>query len=178
MVLRKEGLLPRHILPRHDLATAGMTRIRSEIGMILTCSEAGRPRLEPEIAFDDLTVNLALAMTEEERPAASAGRQKVARAIDMMKARHTDPMSIMALAQYLGCSRRSLQVAFREAGLASPQDVLAGIRLDAARVRLLSGGQNVTESALDSGITHLGRFARAYRNRFGETPADTLSRHG
>jgi hypothetical protein len=27
------------------------------------------------------------------------------------------------------------------------------------------------------GITHLGRFACEYRNRFGESPSQTLRRH-
>ncbi|MGO4854753.1 helix-turn-helix domain-containing protein [Phaeovulum sp. W22_SRMD_FR3] len=75
-----------------------------------------------------------------------------------------------------GCSCRALQVAFREAGYATPQEVPANIRLSAARVRFLSGGQNVTQSELVSGATHLGRFMHAYRQQFGETPGVTLGK--
>lgn len=58
---------------------------------------------------------------------------------------------------------------------AKPGETLADIRLDAARVRLLSGGQCVTQCALDSGISHLGRFAHAYCRRFGDGPGQTLA---
>lgn len=60
-------------------------------------------------------------------------------------------------------------------GAPPPQEVLAGFRLDAARIRLLSGQGSVTTCALVSGITHLGRFATAYRRRFGESPRKTLA---
>ncbi|MCU0900398.1 MAG: helix-turn-helix domain-containing protein [Cypionkella sp.] len=87
-------------------------------------------------------------------------------------------MSIAALARDLGCSYRSLEAAFHEAGHPPRQSVLGAIRLDAARIRLLSGGPSVTTCALECGITHLGRFAQAYRQRFGEYPADTLAARG
>lgn len=43
--------------------------------------------------------------------------------------------------------------------------VLRGARVDAV---------NVTQTALDHGFTHFGRFSVAYRQMFGERPSDTL----
>jgi AraC-like DNA-binding protein len=34
----------------------------------------------------------------------------------------------------------------------------------------------VSDAALDSGFVHLGRFAVAYRRRYGESPSETLRR--
>jgi transcriptional regulator GlxA family with amidase domain len=61
---------------------------------------------------------------------------------------------------------------------ASLRAVLNAMRLDAARNALISARpmDTVTTVALGSGFAHLGRFARAYTERFGERPSDTLKR--
>ena len=41
---------------------------------------------------------------------------------------------------------------------------------------LASSGETVTTIAIDCGFVHLGEFSRDYRNRFGETPLETLRR--
>ena len=54
---------------------------------------------------------------------------------------------------------------------------LKAIRLEKAHAALQSGdskgGADVTKIALDAGFAHLGRFAQAYRLRFGELPSAT-----
>lgn len=49
-------------------------------------------------------------------------------------------------------------------------------RLAEARRRLMAGGDGllVKQVALDLGLWHFGRFARAYQAQFGETPSRTL----
>jgi AraC-like DNA-binding protein len=37
-------------------------------------------------------------------------------------------------------------------------------------------GENVTVLAMGFGFTHMGRFAVEYRQRFGESPSETLRR--
>jgi transcriptional regulator GlxA family with amidase domain len=71
-----------------------------------------------------------------------------------------------------------LQLAFRAAGEPSPRAALWSIRLEAANLRLTAPDEaaSVSAVALDCGFTHLGRFAIAYRARFGETPSATLRR--
>lgn len=166
---RAEGLRPGPVRPRQDAFGAAMTRIRLRAGRMLTSG------LLEAAACYDMAADLALALADPDQPARSAGRRRVDLAIALMRARLAEPISITVLARNLGCSSRSLQAAFRDAGHATPQEVLAGIRLDAARVRLLSGAGSVTTCALDSGISHLGRFAQAYRRRFGESPGTTLA---
>jgi len=108
----------------------------------------------------------------------SAGMFQVRLAEEIMRARSSDALSITALAAKVGVSTRSLQLAFSQYRGTGPRQILEDIRLDAAHARLLSAapGDNVTRIALDCGVTHLGRFAMRYRERFGESPLATLRR--
>ena len=59
----------------------------------------------------------------------------------------------------------------------APIEYLRNVRLSNARERLSSIDRNaltVTEVAMSCGYTHLSRFSRDYRARFGETPSRTL----
>lgn len=76
-----------------------------------------------------------------------------------------------------GVSKRSLHAGFRKYYGVSPMAYLRNVRLDMARLRLKqmgSGDISVTEVALDCGLTHLSKFAAAYKDRFGELPSETL----
>ena len=81
------------------------------------------------------------------------------------------------MARVNGVSLRTLQDGFRNRFGRSPSAYLRDARLDMAH-RLLSGhGQlSVTDAALSSGFTHLGRFARDYRLRYGFSPSVTRER--
>jgi AraC-like DNA-binding protein len=54
---------------------------------------------------------------------------------------------------------------------------LRDARLAEARRALqqAGSGQSITDIAMSWGFSHLGRFAIAYRRRFGETPRATLA---
>ncbi|OXH85552.1 AraC family transcriptional regulator, partial [Burkholderia multivorans] len=58
-----------------------------------------------------------------------------------------------------------------------PMQYLRAKRLEHARELLLGATpeRRIADIALDCGFTHLGRFALAYRERFGESPSDTLA---
>ena len=104
---------------------------------------------------------------------------RVRQAEEMMRAHSDEPLSVLDLANALGVSLRSLQLAFAEVhGGLSPRDVLNRIRLEKARARLLAadGDGQVTTVAMDSGFSHLGRFSQAYARAFGEKPSETLFR--
>jgi transcriptional regulator GlxA family with amidase domain len=55
----------------------------------------------------------------------------------------------------------------REVRLRRAREVLQAADRDASTVRAVAGGL---------GIMHMGRFAAAYRDAFGETPSQTLNR--
>jgi AraC-like DNA-binding protein len=103
---------------------------------------------------------------------------RVRQAEEMMHARSDEPLSVLEIANALGVSLRSLQLAFNQVHDGrSPRDVLNRIRLEKARQRLLAAtDEHVTTVALDSGFFHLSRFAQAYARAFGERPSETLAR--
>lgn len=108
------------------------------------------------------------------RPApgrAARAASMVAKAVQTAPAREYD---FADMAQKHGVSLRTLQDGFRNRYGRSPSAYLRDARLDMAH-RLLASDQglNVTDAALTSGFTHLGRFARDYRLRYGFSPSST-----
>lgn len=87
-----------------------------------------------------------------------------------------DTLSIDDIADELKISTRTLYRLFKTEYGSGPQAWARGIRLDQVRTALLEEGSNmsVTDAALKFGFTHLGRFSRDYRRRYGETPSSTL----
>lgn len=109
-----------------------------------------------------------------------AEHRRVQQAEEIFRQHLDTPLSIAEVAQQLGISLRSLQVAFQNVRNEGPKERLTRMRLDRARERLLAGGPGaqVTTVAFDSGFFHLSRFAGAYQRAFGEKPSQTLARSG
>lgn len=104
------------------------------------------------------------------RPRSSTARE----AVELMEAEPESPWTAADLARRVGVSSRGLQVAFaRQVGV-SPMAYLRGVRLQRAHHDLLEGQGSVTAIALRWGFGHHGRFAAAYRARFGRSPSETL----
>jgi AraC-like DNA-binding protein len=103
---------------------------------------------------------------------------RVRAAEDYMRDHAEEPLTIAEIAHAVGVGPRALQGAFRATYDATPRQVLAEIRLEKARARLMAPGEErtVTDAALASGFAHFGRFAAAYRERYGELPSETLRR--
>jgi transcriptional regulator GlxA family with amidase domain len=89
-------------------------------------------------------------------------------------ARLDQPLTIEEIAQAAGVSPRALQLAFREHRGTTPLAFWRDRRLTRAHEDLLAGRGSVTEIALRWGFTHFGRFAEAYRDRYGLCPRDSL----
>jgi len=98
-------------------------------------------------------------------------------AIDAMRADPAHPFTVAELARLADVSVRALQAIFhRHTGLA-PMAYLRDLRLDRAHEDLLRARPGETTVALVAhrwGLGHLGRFAAAYRERFGVSPSETL----
>ena len=82
------------------------------------------------------------------------------------------------LCREVGASARALEYAFHDVYGMGAMRYLRLVRLNEVRKALLeSGGSNpttVTAAAMDWGFWHLGEFAAAYRQLFGEAPSATL----
>ena len=94
-----------------------------------------------------------------------------------MTAHATDPITLSDLVEVCGCSRSALYYAFSSSRGYSPMQFLASSRLELARERLMREPDiGVTEIALDCGFGNHGRFAKAYRGQFGESPSETRAK--
>jgi len=88
------------------------------------------------------------------------------------------PLSLGDLAAVSGASSRSLQYAFRLHRDCTPLEFLRRIRFERVQNDLTHPTQSttVTDTATRWGFVHLGRFAKQYRTRFGESPSATIRR--
>lgn len=105
-------------------------------------------------------------------------QRRVWEAERFMRVHFAEPLKLSEIASAINSNPRRLQAAFRHVTGMTPWTMLTSIRLEEARIRLLDSGPsgNVTSIAFDCGITHLGRFAKAYRTVYGESPHETLLR--
>jgi AraC-like DNA-binding protein len=101
--------------------------------------------------------------------------QECQRALDFIHTCYADPLSLTDIASAAGTSPRMLQLKFQRDFGRTPIDVLRQVRLAAVRSRLKEPGQSsgITRLALECGFAHLGRFAIAYRQTYGELPSQT-----
>jgi AraC-like DNA-binding protein len=97
--------------------------------------------------------------------------------VDLIEGDPGHPWTIPDLARAGGVSVRALEHGFSRHLGTSPRSYLRERRLLCAREELanaLPGEVSVTEVAYRWGFGHLGRFAHAYRTKFGVTPSRTL----
>ena len=101
------------------------------------------------------------------------------KALDLLEADAARAWTVAEIASACGVARRTLQRQFRQFIGRMPMDFLRDLRLDRVRQEMLhaSGHATVTEIATRCGFNHIGRFARQYRVRYGESPSATLSRN-
>ncbi|GAA4523068.1 AraC family transcriptional regulator [Amycolatopsis samaneae] len=118
--------------------------------------------------------NRSAALGPEREKAPSA---RVRRAMDHMRDRLAEPMSIAAVAAECGVGVRTLQESFRRELDTSPARWLRDQRLERAHALLLGGGEHttVTEVAYACGFLHLGEFGAAFKARYGVTPSSLLT---
>lgn len=107
-----------------------------------------------------------------------SGRAAVRRSIEYIESHLAEPMTLGDIADHARMSPRSIQTGFREDLDTTPIAFVRERRLDAVRHALLeaapSDGVTVTDTAVRWGFTHLGSFSVVYRQRFGESPSQTL----
>jgi len=91
---------------------------------------------------------------------------------------HLDaPIPLSELCREVGLSERGLRNAFYGVHGMSPKRWILTERLLQSQTALRKPGNvtlTVTSVAADHGFYQLGRFAGMYRQRFGETPSETL----
>lgn len=114
---------------------------------------------------------------ELNNPAPCGPPRAIRRVVDAMQDGPERRFCVTDLAAIAGMSVRSLQEGFRRYVGLPPMAYLQQVRLDRAHQALLAEHPHrVTVAAVAHrwGFTHLGRFACAYRSRYGVSPSDTL----
>lgn len=101
----------------------------------------------------------------------------VRRVIDAIEADPARSWTPAELAGLTGVGVRRLQQSFREYVGMTPFQYIHEVRIQRVRAELLANDarETVTMIAHRWGVAHLGRFARDYRERFGESPSETFS---
>jgi AraC-like DNA-binding protein len=142
---------------------------------------AAQPRMAAR--WRDMLVS-GLALTVEhpygEEPGGPQGPRRprtVKRTLDAMHAEPWRQFTATDLATIAGVGVRVLQESFRRHVGMSPLSYLRRLRLDGVHDELSRSDPwqvSVGEVAYRWGFTHLGRFAGAYRARYGVTPSQTL----
>jgi AraC-like DNA-binding protein len=101
----------------------------------------------------------------------------VKRVVEAIHAHPANPFTMASLAEIAGVSARTLQDAFRRHVGTPPMTYLRDLRLANAHRELHRAGPEettVAQVAYAAGFAHLGRFAAAYRARYGVAPSQTL----
>lgn len=115
------------------------------------------------------------------RPVRPGPPRAIRSVVDAIQAEPHRPFTARQLAELGGMSVRSLQEGFRRHLGSTPMGYLRHVRLAQAHEALRGADpQSTTVAAVAHrwGFTHLGRFAQAYRLRYGVHPSATLRATG
>lgn len=179
---------PLHLPFHMDLATPEGGVWRSMVSLVSgELDGEGRLLAHPSMArqvertlLDVLLLGHARSgIRELDRRAATAAPAAIARAVDLLHERPTEPWSSTTLARAVQVSMRSLQSGFRKHVGKPPMTYLREVRLRGIHEELRRATPvttTVEAVAYSWGMLHLGRFAAAYQRTFGELPSQTLKR--
>lgn len=102
----------------------------------------------------------------------------VRRAMSFIEEHAGDDIDLTDIAEAAHVGPRALQRAFRRSMDTTPLGYLRSVRLERAHEQLLAAdgedGTTVVAVAARWGFGHPGRFAGAYRTRYGRSPSETL----
>lgn len=98
--------------------------------------------------------------------------------MDYIEANLAAPIGFADIAAASGIPGRTLSQHFRRFHDTTPMRWLRDARLDKVHeaLRRAEPAESILQIAGNWGFGHMGRFAAAYRKRFGESPAETLRR--
>ena len=166
---------------RIDDSEGEIRRIVSEL-----LEAAVDPRSDPRqpAAAKELVEEIARALNGGGPPAEPRGRVTsfalVCDALEFAAAHGYRRTTVGEMCVGISTSEGRLREAFRSIFGVGPKAFLTAHALNDARRQLLDPTSNatVTHAAADLGFWHFGRFARDYRELFGELPSETLRRRG
>lgn len=173
---------PGHRLPaRLDLTdeygTGWLTLVRSLFNQMLTSDSLLTDPLMAEQLAGSITTGLVLAAVPRDDPGAPPARPRIVkRVIDQIEADPARCWTAADMADIAGVGVRRLQAGFQEYVGVTPRDYLLDVRLERVHQDLVRGDDRTTvaDVAMRWGFTHTGRFAAAFRRRYGMPPSAML----
>ncbi|BDZ48652.1 hypothetical protein GCM10025867_08930 [Frondihabitans sucicola] len=166
-----------HTVPPSD---ASIRAWRNTIALVSRTvrDEASSPLLHAELTRLAAVALLGMfppARTTVTAVLESAKNAHLRTAIEYIHANAHLPITTTSIAAAAGISIRALQEGFQRHLDMTPNTFLRGVRLDRAHQDLTTTGPGqVATIARRWGFGNLGRFAKAYGERFGESPSTTL----
>ena len=100
----------------------------------------------------------------------------ITRTVQWIRDHHRDPIRIVELAALAGMSESTFHRHFRAVTRMTPIQYQKAVRLQQARLALVSGGLDVAEVAHAVGYDSASQFSREYRRLFGAPPARDAQR--
>ncbi len=95
----------------------------------------------------------------------------VARALELIRRLHPQPLPVASLAKRLHLGRRTLEIRFRAETGRSIQQEIVSRRLDTAKRLLLLGEASLSEISERSGFSSIHYFSNVFKKEIGESPA-------
>lgn len=165
---------------------AGRAFLRSVVELhddMISPASSTAPVFVQRLLVDTMLSRLLMAMdntsmTEEGLTPDSESRL-IRRFRDLLERHASEELAVPDIAENLGVSVRTLQLALRSEVGATPSELLRRVRLDRAREMLLAaepGQETIISIAERCGFTHQGRFSALYLDTFGELPSESLRR--
>jgi AraC-like DNA-binding protein len=156
--------------------TSGLlARSIAELMLELSRTERALASNRLATAWTGTLTDLIRSLFDKQQP--KAGPRTVSRIEEMIASDLAGERSIEDMAAELGVTLRAVQLGFARYRGLSPSAFRARVRMTEARTRLLSArpSETVTSILALSGVTHPGRFASAYKARYGELPSQTIA---
>ena len=126
------------------------------------------PLIQREIYYRVLTADLGHRLRE--LVTVGSRSHRIARAVQTLRERFHEPLSIDALADSLHMSVSSLHHQFKATTSMSPLQFQKNLRLHEARRLMLSGGVEANVAARQVGYESASQFSREYKRLFGAPP--------
>ncbi|MDH6283021.1 AraC-like DNA-binding protein [Prescottella agglutinans] len=174
------GRPDRRLPDQVDLSTADGQNWMGLLNSIVQQVRGGEGLWQTPVVAEQLsgaiTSAFVLAVMPDD-PSAAPRPRIVKRVLDRIDEDPSLAWTSSDMAEAAGVSVRRLQEGFREYLGMCPRDYLLDVRLSRIHDDLVAGDPSVasvTDVAVRWGITHTGRFAAAYRRKYGCAPSITL----
>ncbi|CAE6723723.1 anthranilate 1,2-dioxygenase regulatory protein AndR [Paraburkholderia nemoris] len=182
-ILAHSGYDHLQIEPTIDLSRPELVPWLTQLRMLTSSPETvtlAQHNRRVAVEIERLLVMLLLAgqpYHSQERVQPSVLVPRTVRRAEAFIAEHaSEPLTLLNIADAAGVPVRTLLHSFKRFRDVSPMQLVRESRIEMSREMLLRASETdrVVDIALSCGFVNLGRFASAYRERFGETPSDTL----